>query len=102
MARKRNPSRTPAPGKPSDPVPPAAPSDGWEDEVITWNPPSPAKRVTVEDWLDDVLARAPQGEDESNKAYFRRLFEIARIEGIVTTAGTISTRFYEKRRTAKS
>jgi len=108
MGRKRESSPAPDSGKPVEPSPAIGPDgfpigpDGFEDAVITWKPPSHAKRPTLEDWLDDVLPRALQGEKESHKAYARRLAGIAENEGVSTTAGSLETLLSARRRAAKS
>ena len=94
MARKRDPSRALDSGKPVEP-PPAIGPDGWQEAEITWIPDPPTKRRTLKAWLNDVLARAPQGK-MSRKAYAKHLFEIARCEGIQTTAESIETRLIER------
>ena len=108
MARKREFSPAPDSGKPIEPSPAIGPDgfpigpDGYEEAVITWKPPTHARRrPTLEDWLDDVLPRAPQGEKESHKAYARRLADIAEIEGVSTTAGSLETLLSVRRRAAK-
>jgi hypothetical protein len=104
MARKREFSSAPDSGKPSEPSPAIGPDgfpigpDGYAEAIITWKPPSHARRPTLEDWLDDVVPRAVQGKKESHKAYARRLAGIAENEGMSTTAGSLETLLSVRRR----
>jgi hypothetical protein len=69
----------------------------WQGANIFWEPNSPTERRTLKAWLNDVLPRAPQGE-MSRKEYARHLFEIARCEGVQTTAKSIETRLIERQK----